>query len=59
MLVVKNNTNTPYTITTKNGGVKVVEAFGKVEASLTDEYAALLNAVGILTASPKKGKKGK
>lgn len=58
-MLVKNNTNTPHTIITKDGGVEVVGAFGKVEASLTDEYAALLNAVGILTVSPKKRKKVK
>lgn len=55
-MLVKNNTNTPHTIITKDGGVEVVEAFGEVEADLTQEYAALINAVGILTASQEKKK---
>lgn len=55
-MLVKNNTNTPHTIITKEGGVEVVEAFGEVEADLTQEYAALINAVGILTASQEKKK---
>jgi len=50
-MLVKNNTNTPHTIITKDGGVEVVEAFGEVEADLSHEYSALLNAVGVMTVS--------